>query len=66
MICSLSCAISRQNKIFEDQNIRLREGVELGKTMMLEKILCRQKSKALWLKEGNRNTKCFHCIAKAH
>jgi hypothetical protein len=40
--------------------------VELEKTMMLDEILCRKKSRALWLKKGDRNTKCFHHTTKAH
>lgn len=40
--------------------------VELGNTMLLEEISWWQKSRALWLKEGEKNTKFFHCLANSH
>ncbi|WMV25761.1 hypothetical protein MTR67_019146 [Solanum verrucosum] len=40
--------------------------LELEGLIKNEEVAWRQKSRALWLKEGDRNTKFFHKVANAH
>lgn len=50
----------------EERNYKDSTKAELEKLILDEEISWRQKSKAIWIKEGGRNTKFIHLLANSH
>ncbi|GFZ09766.1 hypothetical protein Acr_21g0003650 [Actinidia rufa] len=49
-----------------ERDRRVEIKAEIGRLLMAEETSWRQKSRATWLSDGDRNTAFFHCMANAH
>lgn len=59
----LDCLEGDVGLSMEEGEMREVVGLELVNRMCMKEIFWRQKAKERWLKEGDRNTKYFHCLA---
>jgi len=65
-LCELDM-IAEERPLIDDERLRKEDiSKEIERIVLLKEVRWRQKSRALWLREGDQNTKFFNCLANSH